>query len=440
MKKKNNINRMLCVALSILLVFVLAACGGGNAGSGTTGDTSGGGVTATGETIKLGAIYPLTGSVAAIGENIRHGLEMAVDEVNAAGGVNGKQIELVWGDTQGDPKIGMSEAERLITQENVVALVGCYQSAVTEVVAQVAQQYQIPLISAISSATALTTHDNQYFYRLALNNMSNIENMLKFTKSASDKMNLNLKKFAVFTDNSVLGQEVVDSAKLFADKYGFQLVDTVVHNTEASDLSPEIMKLKGLDIDFVIASQYVADAILATNTMKELNFKPKMYVTMAAGYIDPSYLQNVGANGNGMVTLAEFAADSPRGATENAKFKAAYGVDMNGHSAMAYTAIWLYKNIFELAEKNEGEITRESVQQELSVCNFTGAKFPDGTPFILPYDTITFSDDVEMNGVKHTNLNPNAVPTFVQVQNGAYVSVWPWDVAKADIAYPAPWN
>lgn len=434
--KRNNINRILCAALSILLVFALVACGGGGA---DTGDDNDGG-TAAAETVKIGAIYPLTGSVAAIGENIRHALELALDEVNAAGGVNGKQLELVWGDTQGDPKIGMSEAERLITQENVVALVGCYQSAVTEVVAQVAQQYQIPLVSAISSATALTTHDNQYFYRLALNNMSNVENMLKFTKSASDELNLGLKKFAVFTDNSVLGQEVVESAKLFADKYGFELAAEVVHNTEASDLSPEIMKLSGLNLDFVIASQYVADAILATNTMKELNFKPKMYVTMAAGYIDPSYMQNVGANGNGMITLAEFASDSPRGAEVNAKFKDAYGVDMNGHACMAYTAIWLYKNILELAENNSGEITRESVQKELSECNFTGAKFPDGTDFILPYDTITFSDDVEMNGVKHTNLNPNAVPTFVQVQNGTYVSIWPWDVANADIVYPAPWN
>ncbi len=391
------------------------------------------------EPLKIGAIYPLTGSVAAIGQNCKNGIDMAVDEVNAAGGVNGRMIEIVWGDSQGDPKIGMSEAERLITTGDIVALVGCYQSSVTEVVAQVAERYQMPFVSAISSSTALTTHGYQYFYRLALTNLISVNNMFKFATEASEKLGQDFKTCMVFTDNSILGQELVEGAREFAGEYGFEIVKEVIHNSNASDLSAEILTMMQTDADFIFADQYIADAILATNTMKELNYAPPIFISKATGYIDPTYIENTGANSNGMVTLTEFAPDSPRGIEVNNRFKERFGSDMNGHSCMTYTAIWLYKNIFEMALAADGEVTPAGVQNQLSTCRFEGAQFPDGTPFIVPYDAIEFTD-AEINGVQHTNINMEAVPAFVQIQDGQYVSVWPWDVANADIDYPATYS
>lgn len=89
----------------------------------------------TGEPIKIGTIYAMSGGSAAIGANILRGIDFAVAEINAAGGVNGRPLEVVRGDHAGDAATGRSEAERLITQEHVDVMMGCHMSVVTEVVA-----------------------------------------------------------------------------------------------------------------------------------------------------------------------------------------------------------------------------------------------------------------------------------------------------------------
>ena len=84
-----------------------------------------------------------------IGENILRGIDFAVEEINAKGGINGKMLEVVRGDHAGDPATGRSEAERLITQEHVDVIMGCHMSVVTEVVAMVCTQYKVPFTTRL---------------------------------------------------------------------------------------------------------------------------------------------------------------------------------------------------------------------------------------------------------------------------------------------------
>ena len=100
--------------------------------------------TADGEPILIGALYPMTGALADSGQNMKDGIDLAVEEINAAGGISGRPIQIVYGDTQGANATGMTEMERLITQDKVMAVMGAYQSGVTEVVSQVAENYQVP--------------------------------------------------------------------------------------------------------------------------------------------------------------------------------------------------------------------------------------------------------------------------------------------------------
>ncbi|MCL2001644.1 MAG: ABC transporter substrate-binding protein, partial [Planctomycetes bacterium] len=168
----------------------------------------------SGDAIRIGGVYPLTGDVAAIGQNIKRGIDFAVAEINAQGGINGSPIEMVWGDTQGDPKIGMSEAERLITRGNICSLLGAYQSAVTEVVSQIAERYQTPFITAISTANILTTRGYKFFFRLAPTNMTFLKSMMEFVDDYNKKfLGGKLKTVAVCADNTLLGQETLEWAK-----------------------------------------------------------------------------------------------------------------------------------------------------------------------------------------------------------------------------------
>ena len=96
------------------------------------------------EKIKVGIFLPLTGKLAKFGEVENKSFLMALDEINAAGGVNGKQIELIIKDTTGKPDVGRSAIEKLISQDNVLVLGGGYSSSVTWATAAVAQQRKVP--------------------------------------------------------------------------------------------------------------------------------------------------------------------------------------------------------------------------------------------------------------------------------------------------------
>src|SRR3712207_391828 len=137
-------------ALAVALPVVLAACGG-SAPPGAAGSDEGGG---TGDTIVIGSLHPLSGAAAADGQQMDNGAQLAVDAINEAGGIEslgGAQLELASADTQGAPEVGQSEAQRLI-QEGAVALVGTYQSAVSQNVAATAERNQVPFVIDVSSA------------------------------------------------------------------------------------------------------------------------------------------------------------------------------------------------------------------------------------------------------------------------------------------------
>ena len=180
-----------------------------------------------GDTIKFGAIYPLTGSAASIGQNIVNAINMAVDEINANGGVDGKKLEVLWGDSEGDPSVGMSEAERLITVENVQVLLGCYQSSVTEVVCQVAEKYQCPFVTAISAATSLTTHGYDYFYRMGLTKIMTAKDAMEFANFLHEQTGEPMDDFIIYTDSSTLGQEMIEGCEYWAAEYGKNIVKEV---------------------------------------------------------------------------------------------------------------------------------------------------------------------------------------------------------------------
>ena len=154
------------------------------------------------QTIKIGAMYALSGDKAAIGNNIMRGVDFAVDMINAQGGVNGRKIEIVRGDTQGDPKVGRSVAERLVTQDKVNAILGCHQSTITAIAAQVCEQYKIPELTAISTVDNLSSQGLEYFFRMCPTNTDYVEDQYLYLKDLEDKKGVPMKNIAIFADNS----------------------------------------------------------------------------------------------------------------------------------------------------------------------------------------------------------------------------------------------
>src|SRR2546423_14250146 len=128
--------------------------------------------------VVIGALYPLSGANAQIGVDAQHAFETALDVINkphdldlplakAVGlsGLGGAKVRVVYADHQSDPQKGRAEAERIITQEKVAALIGTYQSAVAATVSQTAERYQVPLMSADNSSPSLHRRGLKFFFR-----------------------------------------------------------------------------------------------------------------------------------------------------------------------------------------------------------------------------------------------------------------------------------
>jgi branched-chain amino acid transport system substrate-binding protein len=383
--------------------------------------------------IIIGAVYPLTGAVASTGQNIKKGIDLAVEDINASGGVLGKKIEIVYGDTQGDPKIGMSEAERLMTQGNVPVMLGAYQSGVTEVISQVAEKNATPLLSAISTADVLTTRGYKYFFRMAPTNMMYLRDMVQYVVDWNAKSHSNLKTVAIIADNTLLGQETAKWGKYWADKQGLTVIKVILYTRDAADLSSEVITLKSAKPDVLMVDPYVSDAILLVKTMHEQGFKPKIMISKATGVIDPNFLKNLHSQAEGITTAVEWNKGMSKGKDINQKFEAKYGISMNGHSAEAYTAVWVLKTAIEQA----GEANRDKIHNALANIKID-KKFPNGPEIMLPYDKISF-EAIELAGQKHLNQNVNATLGIAQIRGDEYKTVWPFSVAEVQPIVPLPW-
>ncbi len=401
------------------------------AGEENTGMESGGGAELTGEPIRIGVIYALSGNNAAIGTNILRGIDFAVEDINGAGGVGGRPIEIIRGDTQGDADVARSEAERLITREKVHAIVGCHQSTLTEIVARVCETHKIPMITAISTVDSISTHHNEYFFRLCPMNSLYLENMFMYMKEQAEQTGREVKTIAVFADNSMIGQEAIRCARIYAPQYGMEIIKEIQYGQGAADLTGEILELKAAGADAVLAESYVSDASLLMETMQEQNYQPPILIAKANGFADPSFIPATRGISEGVTSVVEWNPDMTKGQDINKRFKEIFHVDMNGHSAEAYTAVWTFKTAFEQAGTDDGE----AVKDALAAIDIRGA-FPDGPDIILPYDRIKFENH-EFDGIWHYNNNIYASVAIAQIQDGEYKTVWPFEYSNQKIAYPA---
>lgn len=399
-----------------------------------------GGVTtyAAEDPIVIGAVYPMTGDLADSGKTMQQGIDMAVEEINEEGGVDGQEVKVIYGDSKGDSATGMTEAERLITQENVDVLIGCYQSGVTVTVAQIAEQYGVPLITANATSDAFTSNGYKYFFRLAPTNMMFVRDMIDFIKETSEKdSNVAGKSVAVFTDNSEVGQQTCEWAKYWAEENGIEYMGEILYTSGAADLSSEVLQLKSMEADVVIADSYVSDAILFTKTLNEQGYKPNMVICKGNGFTEAAYLEGVGSLANGIVVATEFVVGS-KGQEVTDKYLEKYGEDMNGHSAEAYTTAWVLIDAFKNIKAAGEKIERDTIRDELEAIKIDKS-FSNGKEIILPYDTIAFEED-EFNGSPYLNQNLSATLTVTQIQGEKYVPIWPDDIAAEKLVYPAEYK
>jgi branched-chain amino acid transport system substrate-binding protein len=413
-------SRTLTYALMLLLSLSLASAG-----------------TAADKEILVGAVYPLTGNIAATGLDCLHGAELAVDIINgkypdlnlplaATEGLpnlGGAKMKLVVADTKGEPRNGQSEAERLVTQEKVVAMIGAYQSSVTKTASQATERLKIPYVCSDSSSPTLTERGLKYFFRVSPHDAIFARDQLNFLKDLEKVKKQKVQTIAVLYENTEFGSNVGKQVLKLAPEFGYQVVADISYAANATDVTSEVGRLIKANPDVLMHASYITDAILFTKTYKEMGFNPKGIMTFA-GYIEPGYLPAVKADGNFIVIRSTFALDlaknKPLVAKVNALFKKKYGIDMSENAARSFTAPFVLADAINRAKTTEAE----AVVKALLATNIPGDQV------IYPWKGIQFDPE------SHQNIHARGI--LVQIQNQNYVTVWPFESAAADVIWPFP--
>ena len=399
------------------------------AGLGLAAMASAGSAAAATPEIVIGAVYPLSGNAAAIGRDAQIALETEAEIINGhhdvpmllgqgggLPGLGGAKIRLVFADSQNNPQIARSEAERLITQHNVVAIIGSYTSATAVTISQICNRYEIPYISADNSAPNLSQQGLAWFFRPSPTDIGFTKSMFDFFAWA-DKHGHPVRSVAIIHENSVFGTSSGEIQARMAKAAGIKVLADISYQADSPSLSVEASRLRAANADVVMPSSYTSDAILLVRSMHNVGYHPKAILAQDAGFIDPAFIKAVGPLAEGVMSRSSFAIDAvkarPAIPKVNALFKAGdAGKNLNDLTAREVTALQVLADAI-----NRAKSTKNTALQ-------TALKATDikGSQTIMPWQGIKF----DANG-----QNTEGNPVIQQYQHGQWHTVFPTDVATA---------
>jgi len=385
------------------------------------------------DTVKIGAIYPLSGNAASAGNFSKAAIELAADIVNNAHpelkdiplaegqglpGLKGAKVTVIFADNQGTPAAGQNQALRLITEEKVHALIGAYQSGITVTTSAMAERHGIPFITPESVAANLTERGFKWFFRttpVAGDFARAYSAFIREQKAAGQKADT----IAVVNENTEYGNSVASVIREVFAKDGLNITQVIPYSANTTDVQPQVLQMKEKNPDVVIFISYTSDAILYAKTMKDLNWKPSILIADNAGFNDPSFVSSSGALVEGLINRSSFAIGKPGSvsALVNAMYKKKTGHDLDDPSARAMQGFLTMAEAINRAgstdpAKIQAALRATDLKANQVVTGYNGVKFDEKGQNILASSLIT------------------------QLKSSVYIPVWPKDKAVATVQLP----
>jgi branched-chain amino acid transport system substrate-binding protein len=326
--------------------------------------------------VVIGVIYPLTGASAQVSVDALHAFNTALDIINnshdldlplAKGeglpGLGGAKVRLVTADHQGDPQKGRAEAERLITQEKVCAIIGTYQSAVAVTVSETAERYEIPFLSADNSSPSLHRRGLKYFFRPAAHDEMFSTAMFDFFDALKQK-GQKVETLALFHEDTIFGTDSSNAQLKLANDRGYKVVANIKYRANSPTLTSEVQQLKAADADVLMPSSYTTDSILLAKTMAELGYKPKAIVAQDAGFSEKALYDAAGDQLAGAISRGSFsldlAAKRPSVGAINTLYKARSGKDLNDLTSREFMGLLILADAINRAGSIDGAKIRDA--------------------------------------------------------------------------------
>jgi len=329
----------LAIAVATVGAFLVSGCGRGASG------------------LRIGVLFPMTGEAGSYGEKGRDAVLLAVDEVNASGGVHGQPVRAFFEDSKADPATGMSAARKLISADRVNAIEGDIVSAVTLAVAPIAESNHVVLLSPTSSAPAIADA-GEYVYRIWPSDLEEGRAIATYAATAG------YRRAGVLYMNNDYGQAIAGIFKSRFHELGGGVVSLEGYQGSDSDFRPFLAKLRSSRADVLYIAGYFADTATIVRQAREVGITVPLLGTTAIE--DPQFLNLAGPAAEGIVyplaTGFDPSTGDPVGSAFVKAFRSRYRREPGWVEAHSYDA---FKLLCYVAERSQIPLTGEELRRGL---------------------------------------------------------------------------
>jgi ABC-type branched-chain amino acid transport systems, periplasmic component len=407
--------KILALLLSLILfALMLAGC--------ATGDDSKSGEI---RPVKIAILEPFSGTNAFAGQLNLEGMQLAVDLCNASGGIKslgGAPVEIVIGDVTSDPSESKTVAERVLVDEDIVAVFGSISSVVVPYL-PVIEKLGIPTLTGAGSA-GIVDEGYQYIFRPVSSGADFGQINVEFLDFLSKEGELDSNKIAIISEDSAWGISNAEGVRNNAAKFGLEVVMDEYFASGFTDASSLIIQLQASGADAVICNSYLQETKLIVSTMKSMGADDILICGGGSGFLLDEFGKGMGDDVNGITSASHCSPDvvsivnNPKFSGIPDKFREKYGTFMNQFSLNAYSIGQLIIEALEVS----GSRDRTQLRDVLRANEWE---------IFHPYGICKFDE---------TGANTNVTPIIVQWQDGEPRGIYPYDVCTYEYQKPGEMN
>jgi branched-chain amino acid transport system substrate-binding protein len=365
--------------------------------------------------VNVGVVVPLSGANAEFGKNSQRGIQLVADQINAAGGIKslgGAKINLIVADSTSTPTTAATVAQRLVTENRCVGILGAYASSLTLAVMQVTERRRVPLLT-MSFSDEITGSGYKYVFQIVPKASVIGEAQFNYPLAALSKIEkLSIKKAAVMYEDTAYGTSQAKGLRSAAKQANVELVMDEAYSPGISDATPLINKLRGSGAEMVFPVSYFNDSILIIRTMRQQNIDTPV-IGGAAGYVIPAFAQALGNTVEGILSIDTSNYDEKPEYT--GVYQKKYGVFATHEAIENAACMYVLAQAVDIAKSVDPKAVRDAL---------ASTRFSTGWATTMPGGSVKFDDH---------GLNTVATPILVQWQNNGLVTVYPESVAKGSI-------
>lgn len=368
--------------------------------------------------VEIGVINSLSGNFAAFGERYRTGLQVALDEINANGGIKGQPLKLTIQDDRSEAQSALAAAEAFASKD-VPLVIGSYASSITGPLAQFLTRRKVPLVVLGSADDSITKPGSPWVFRAKHNSTIVAKAYFDYFDHLKQKApGTPLANVAMLYGNGAWPTSLAKEGKRLAGERGYKVVGDQAYDQGVTDFRPILNRFRGAGPDILYVVSYAEDGVAITRQMREVGLSAKVIAIDTSAAL-PSFVQQVGDLANYVATVVSWSKDVKYpGAQElYERLKARAGSEPSFYEAEGYLALMVAAD----ALRRAGSTSREAVRDALAATDLT-----------TPVTTVRFN---EWGGFQGQNPIRSLV---LQIQDGKHVTVFPADIAAAEPRHPTP--